>query len=89
MTISKKKYEEWNKKFGRTIDLDATLDECCSYYNDLQGDDIISAGVVYSKVFTWLNTNAKREKKEKQTPKKSSRYEYPDAGVRFDPAMYE
>lgn len=89
VTISKKKYEEWNKKFGRTIDIDATLDECCSYYNDLQGDDIISAGVVYSKVFTWLNTNAKREKKEKQTPKRSSRSEYPDAGVRFDPAMYE
>jgi hypothetical protein len=89
VAISKKKYEEWNKKFGRTIDIDATLDECCSYYNDLQGDDILSAGIVYSKVFSWLNTNAKRAEKEKDRPKKSSGYEYPAAGVHFDPSMYE
>lgn len=83
--ISRKKYDEWKKNFGPAFDIDANLDECCKYYNELTGSEMLSAGGVYSKVYAWLLKNWKAQKKEDSKPKKNA---YKDAGLRFDPSIY-
>lgn len=83
--ISRKKYDEWKKNFGPAFDIDANLDECCKYYNELTGSEMLSAGGVYSKVYAWLLKNWKAQKKEESKPKKNA---YKDAGLRFDPSIY-
>lgn len=82
--ISRKKYDEWKGKFGPTFDLDVNLAECCEYYNELSGSEMLSAGGVYSKVFAWLLKNWKQQQKQSK-PKQNA---YKDAGLRFDPSRY-
>lgn len=83
--ISKAKYAQWTRKFGPTFDIDQNLRECCDYYNELTGSEMLSAGGVYSKVYAWLLKNWKAQKKEESKPKKNA---YKDAGLRFDPSDY-
>lgn len=80
--ISRKKYDEWKTNFGPSFDIDANLDECCKYYNELTGSDMLSASGVYAKVYAWLLKNSKQQTKK---PKQNA---YKDAGLQFDPSRY-
>lgn len=82
--ISKAKYSEWKRQFGPPFDIDQNLEECCKYYNELTGSEMLSASGVYAKVFAWLLRNWKQEQKQSK-PKQNA---YKDAGLRFDPSIY-
>lgn len=82
--ISKAKYAQWTRKFGPTFDIDQNLRECCDYYNELTGSEMLSAGGVYSKVYAWLLKNWKAQQKQSK-PKQNA---YKDAGLQFDPSRY-
>lgn len=82
--ISKAKYSEWKRQFGPPFDIDQNLKECCKYYNELTGSEMLSASGVYAKVFAWLLRNWKQEQKQSK-PKQNA---YKDAGLRFDPSDY-
>lgn len=82
--ISRKKYDEWKTNFGPSFDIDANLDECCKYYNELTGSDMLSASGVYAKVYAWLLKNWKAQQKQSK-PKQNA---YKDAGLQFDPSRY-
>lgn len=86
--ISRKKYDEWKKNFGPAFDIDANLDECCKYYNELTGSEMLSAGGVYSKVYAWLLKNWKAQKKQSGTNQNKKISRYRTAGESYDDLIY-
>lgn len=84
--ITMAKYLHWKKEFGPSFDIDQNLEECCTYYNELFGRDMLGSGIVESKVYSWLLRNWKQENRKQNYTKSQSPYR--DQGRTFEDVQY-